>query len=129
MRFAKPLFAALALGVMLAAASEALSVDGLLKDAQKHDGKPVTVTGKIVEFQQKTSRAGNKYFTLQLRGTDGNVNVYGRGELAPAPKKDDRVEAAGIFRREKKVQTFTVKNEVDVSPVEGKKYGVKLLKE
>ncbi|MCO5295494.1 MAG: hypothetical protein M9921_01420 [Fimbriimonadaceae bacterium] len=129
MRPAKPLLALLALGVMFAVAADALTVDALLQEAAKHDGKPVTVTGKVVEFKQKTSRAGNKYFTLQLKGKSENLNVYGHGELTPAPKKDDRVEASGVFRREKKVQTFTVKNEVDVSPVEGKKYGVKILKE
>lgn len=129
MRFAKSILSLLALGVMLAIAAEAMTVDALLKDAAKNDGKAVTVAGQVVEFKQKTSRAGNKYFTLQLKGKTENVNVYGRGALAPAPKAGNRVEATGVFRKEKKLQDFTVKNEVDVSPVEGKKYGVKILKE
>lgn len=130
MRAAKTVLSVLFLGVLLAFAADALKVDDLIKNADKHDGKAVTVVGTVVEFNPKTSRAGNKYFTLKLKGKtkETDLNVYGRGELEKAPKKDDKVEIAGIYRKEKKLSDFTVKNEVDVSPVEGKKHGVKIVK-
>ena len=119
------------LGVMLAFAAEALTVANLIKDADKHDGKGVTVAGKVIEFKQKTSRAGNAYWTLKLKGEkkDEDLSVYGRGKLDPVPKKDDKVEVNGIYRKEKKLADFTVKNELDTSPVEGKKYGLKIVKD
>lgn len=131
MRNLKIAFSILFLGVMMAFAAEALTVPALLKDADKHDGKGVTVAGKVLEFKQKTSRAGNEYWTLKLKGDkkDENLNVYGRGKLDPAPKKDDKVEVNGVYRKEKKLADFTVKNEVDTSPVEGKKYGLKIVKD
>lgn len=131
MRTTKVALSCLFLGVLLAFAADALTVGALLKDADKYDGKAVTVTGKVLEFKQKTSRAGNQYFTLILKGDkkDADLNVYGRGKLEPAPAKDNQVEVSGVYRKEKKVTTFTVKNEVDISPVEGKKYGLKIVKE
>lgn len=130
MRNLKIVLSLLFVGVMLAVAADALTVASLLKNADKYDGKGVTVGGKVLEFKQKTSRAGNEYWTLTLKGDkkDADLNVYGRGKLDPAPAKDDKVEASGVYRKEKKVTTFTVKNEVDTSPVEGKKYGLKIVK-
>lgn len=131
MRHLKPLLSVLCLGVLLAFAADALKVDDLIKSADKHDGKAVTVVGTVTEFTQKTSRAGNKYFTFKLKGKtpETALSVYGRGEPQTAPKKDDKVEVTGIYRKEKKLPSFTVKNEVDISAVEGKKYGLKILKD
>ena len=125
MRTLKVVLSCLFVGVLLAVAADTLTVASLLKNADKYDGKAVTVTGKVLEFKQKTSRAGNAYFTLKLKG---DLNVYGHGKLDPAPAKNDKVEASGMYRKEKKLADFTVKNEVDVSPVEGKKFGLKILK-
>ncbi len=125
MRTLKVVLSCLFVGVLLAVAADTLTVASLLKNADKYDGKAVTVTGKVLEFKQKTSRAGNAYFTLKLKG---DLSVYGHGKLDPAPAKNDKVEASGMYRKEKKLADFTVKNEVDVSPVEGKKFGLKILK-
>lgn len=102
----------------VALAAQTLSTDALIKDADKHDGKKVTVKGEVLDFEQKTSRAGNPYFVFKLKTKvkETPVNVYGRGTLEPAIKDKDTVEITGTFRKEKKVSTFTVKNEVDVTP-------------
>ena len=39
-------------------AADVLTADGLIKDADKHDGKVVTVKGSVLEFKQKTSKKG-----------------------------------------------------------------------
>lgn len=114
---------ALVLASLSAAAD--LTPDALVKDADKQNGKEVSVVGKIEKLERKTSRAGNKYFVFKLKGEKEIVNVYGRGELPDEWKDGVKAVAAGTFRKEKKVGTFTVKNEVDVSTKEGKKFGVK----
>lgn len=102
-----------------------LSVSALLKAADKHDSREVFVKGKVSKFDQKTSRAGNKYFTLVLKEGEDVLNVYSRGELKPPVKAGDIVEVRGVFRKEKKLRDFTVKNEVDATEMKDKNYGVK----
>lgn len=114
----------LIVGFVLALAAD-LTPDAVLKAADKHDGKEVQIVGKIEKLERKTSRAGNKYFVFQLRGEKEFVSVYGRGELAEEWKNGAKAVVFGIFRKEKKLSNFTVKNEVDVSAKEGKKYGVR----
>jgi hypothetical protein len=46
----------------------------------------------------------------------------------PKDLKDGQmVEVRGIYKVEKKVGTMTFKNEIEISAVKGKKYGVKVL--
>lgn len=109
---------------LLALAVEKPTVAELLKDPAKFDKKEVQVTGTMSEFKQKTSKIGNKYFTLKLK--DGNkwVSVYSRGELEHVPKDGTKIQVSGVFRAETKVGENTFKNEIDCSVKEGKKYGV-----
>jgi hypothetical protein len=115
----------------LAVAVEAMTVDKMLKDQDALDGKEVTVTGVVSDYRQRESRAGNPYVNFKLKGENKVANVYLRGSLEgdKAPKNGDTVEVMGIYRKEKKVNdSFTVKDEVDASPVEKKKFGVKITK-
>lgn len=116
--------------VALAAASvfavQNLTVEDVLAKAADHNDKTVTVKGKVADFKQKTSRAGNAYFTFKLKGAkDEPINVYSRGTSEKEYKDNDVVIVTGIFRKEKKVQDFTVKNEIDATKQVGKPYGVK----
>ena len=114
-----------------AVAADKATVAELLNDPAKFDGKVLTVTGKAKNFKAKTSKAGNNYFTFQIEEKGKTINVYGRGELAKAPKDGEKVEATGKFAKEKDMKSFTVKNELDVSKVSGEKgsetNGVRLL--
>ncbi len=115
----------------LAFAVEAMTVDKMLKDQDALDSKEVTVTGVVSDYRQRESRAGNPYVNFKLKGENKIANVYVRGSLEgdKAPKNGDTVEVSGIYRKEKKVSdSFTVKDEVDASPVEKKKFGVKITK-
>ncbi|MBL8069049.1 MAG: hypothetical protein JNM28_11415 [Armatimonadetes bacterium] len=122
----------LVLGVFALAAislAATVTVDTLLKDKAKYDGKEVVVSGKVAEYKARTSRAGNPYITFKLKGASATANVYLRGKLEgdAAPKDGDKVEVSGIYRKEKKVtDTFTSKDEIDASPVAKKKFGVKI---
>lgn len=101
----------------------------LLKDPKNFDGKTITVAGSVSEFKQKTSRKGNKYFTFTMKGEGKQeVNVYSQGEASADVKDGAKVEVTGVFRQEKKVLDFTVKNEIDATKVDGKENGVKVVK-
>lgn len=111
------------------------TIESVLADPAKYDKKELKVVGKVIEFKQKTSRKGNQYFTIKLGGLikkDDVINVYSQGKLEPEPKVGDKLQAWGIFRQEKKVLDFTVKNEIDATQAEEKgkkKFGVTPVKE
>lgn len=121
--------ASLLLVSALAFGAEVLTSDALVKDAEKYDGKVVTVRGEVVDFEQKTSQKGNDYFVFRLKTQtkEKPLNVFGHGKLEPTLKDKMNVEITGKFLREKKVTTFTVKNEVDISAKRGEKPVVKVL--
>lgn len=109
----------------------AMTVDKLLKEKDKFDGKDVVVTGKVADYKPHVSKAGNAYITFKLKGQSQTANVYLRGKLEgdAAPKDGDTVEVSGVYRKEKKVNAnFTSKDEIDASKAEKKKFGVKILK-
>lgn len=122
----RTLFFGFALIALPALAGQALTVEDVLAKAAELHEKPVTATGKVLSFKQKTSKAGNAYFTFKLKGAkDEPLNVYSRGKSEKQWKDGDAVVVSGIFFKEKKLPTFTSKNEIDASLVEGKPYGVK----
>ena len=110
-----------------------LNVDALIQGADRYDGKVVVVRGTIEQFRQRKSRAGNDYVTAVIKGQKSTANVYVRGKMDPEPKKRDRVEVMGIFRKEKKLQGFSVKNEIDAGVDRKddttKNFGMKILKD
>ncbi len=121
----------------LAAAAFAFAIDkvavaDLLKDPAKFNDKIVTVTGKVMKFKQKTSKAGNPYYNFKLVGkTDEDViSVYGRGTLSKELENETMVDVTGKFVKEKKVGTVTFKNEVDVTKdpedAKTKEFGIKV---
>jgi cytochrome c-type biogenesis protein CcmE len=102
-----------------------LTPSALLKDADKYDLKDVTVRGKVMDLKAKVSRANKAYFTFKLKDKDSKINVYGQGQLDGSIKEETEVDVTGIYRKLNDLQSFSVKNEVDVSPKPEKKYGVK----
>ncbi len=125
----KTTFFALAI-VATSLAAGVLTADGLLKDADKHDGKVVTVKGSVLDFKQKTSKKGNPYFTFKLatKSKENPLNVYGQGTLNLELKDKAKVEITGKFVKEKTVGNATYKNEVDVTAKsKDDKPGVKLI--
>jgi hypothetical protein len=114
--------------VSIALAAENITVSAILKDPSRFDNKAITVVGKVAKFKARTSRAGNKYFTFDLTEGTSHIPVYGKGELKPEPKDGDKVEATGLFAKERKLGSSTFKNELDVTKKEKEKFGVKVVK-
>jgi DNA polymerase III alpha subunit len=103
----------------LALAADKLTVKQLQADTKKYDQKEITLTGKVDKFKQKTSRAGNAYFTFSLQDPADkkiDVNVYGQGKAEKPPKDGDLVEVKGTYRLEKNVGGNTFKNEIQIKP-------------
>lgn len=116
---------------VLAFAVEHVAIADLLKDPSKFDGKVVTVTGKALGFKQKTSKAGNPYFTMKVAPKEGDpVSVYGRGKSEKEFKDNVTVEVTGKFAKEKTVGSVTFKNEIDVTKSDDDKatkaFGIKV---
>ncbi|MCU0317009.1 MAG: cytochrome c maturation protein CcmE [Fimbriimonadaceae bacterium] len=125
---------ALVLGLVIFTAVTAfaatLKIDDLLKNADRHDGNVLTVTGKVADFRVRTSRADREYTTFKLQSENKEINVYLRGRVKGKVENGNMVEVTGTFRKEKKVNdNFTVKNEVDASPTgrANDKNGVKVI--
>ncbi len=111
-----------------AMAAENATVSAILKDPAKFDNKALTVVGKVAKFKARVSKIGKPYFTFDLTEGTNHIPVYGRGELQPAPKDGDKVEATGLFAKERTVGTNIFKNELDVTTKAKEKFGVKILK-
>lgn len=114
----------IAVGVL---ADKAIPVDTLLAKVASYDGKTVTVTGKVAEFEAKTSKKGNKYTIFKLNGVKGTINIYFQTHVVKAPKNGDSVEITGVYKKERKVGSNTYKNELDASAAKGGKVLFKVL--
>lgn len=99
-----------------------------IRDAPpKFDGKAVTVKGKVASFKQKTSKAGNGYYTFDLVDGKERLSIYGGDKLDPAVKDGDEVAVTGRFAAKRTVGEHTFENEVDASSKLDKAFGVKSL--
>jgi len=84
----------------------------LLGDPDAWDGKRMKISGEVVDFENKRSRSGNLYSTFSLSDGVGNrIKVFKWGH--PEIDNGDRVEAEGVFRREKRVGKYTFYNELE----------------
>jgi starvation-inducible outer membrane lipoprotein len=102
----------LALALVLAAGTQ---ITDVLKDPKAFDKKTVTVEGKVDEFEQKTSKIGNKYAKFRILQGERWLNVYAKGEIKPPLKEGDKVTVKGKFAAEKKVGKSTFKNEIELN--------------
>ena len=96
-----------------------------IRDAPaKFDGKAVAVSGRVSHFKQKTSKAGNDYYTFDLVEGKEKLAIYGGDKLDAVLKEDDRVVVTGKFAAERKVGEHVFTNEIDASSKLGKAFGV-----
>lgn len=124
----KKLFLGILLISAAALASGPISVEALVKDAAKLDGKSVIVRGKVSKYNEKVSKKGNPYTTFIISSGKSNANVYLKGRPGVAVKDGLVVEVSGNFLKLKKLRDFSVANEIDASAEPGKTFGVKLVK-
>ena len=112
----------LALAVFaLAADPVAVTITELNSQPAEYHSKEVKTSGKVFKFVNKTSKAGNEYFTFDItEGAKGKelkmVHIYGQGKIDPPLKQDEVVTVVGEFRKEKVVSGRTYKMEIQVKP-------------
>jgi hypothetical protein len=110
----------LAVAALAVAQPVTVTVADLLAKADAYHDKQVKTTGTVENFQQKTSRAGNDYFTFRIsegpKGQEKRVNVYGHGKLEPKPENGVTATVTGLYRKEKKSGDIVFKNEIEAKP-------------
>lgn len=94
-------------------AQQQVTVQALLSDGKRYDGKQVVLVGVVRELKEKVSRKGNHYYTFKLAEGDQQVSVFSYGK--PTVREGDRVRVTGKFAVEKRVGYATYRNEIDIT--------------
>ncbi len=105
------------------------NITDVLKEPDKVDGKAIQIEGKVEKYEEKSSQRGNPYTVFKVTDSGKTLSVWMTGHAKDdnKPNDGDKVQLTGIYRKEKKVGDITFRNEIDVSPVKDKPYGIKIL--
>ncbi|MEN3001705.1 MAG: hypothetical protein ABDI19_07690 [Armatimonadota bacterium] len=95
------------------------TIAAIQEDPNRFHKKLVQLEGKVSDYKEKVSRAGNAYTTFKLVQNEQKITVFSYGHLKL--KDGDEVIVIGRYYKEKRVGRITFKNEVDASPREGGK--------
>ncbi|MGC8784721.1 MAG: hypothetical protein ACP5RN_10115 [Armatimonadota bacterium] len=98
---------------MTAGAQEQVTVQALLNEGKKYDGKQVVLVGIVRDLKEKLSKKGNPYYTFKIGEGKQTVNIFSYGKAAV--KEGDKVRVTGKFTVEKRVAYATYRNEIDVT--------------
>ncbi len=94
-------------------AQEQVTVQALLNDGKKYDGKQVVLVGVVRDLKEKVSKKGNPYYTFKIGEGKQTISVFSYGNATV--KNGDRVRVTGKFAVEKRVAYATYRNEIDVT--------------
>lgn len=94
-------------------AQEQVTVQALLTEGKKYDGKQVVVVGIVRDLKEKVSKKGNPYYTFKIGEGKQTVSIFSRGKATV--KEGDKVRVTGKFAVEKRVAYAVYRNEIDVS--------------
>jgi hypothetical protein len=86
----------------------------ILADPDRFDGQAVTISGSIANFQERVSRAGNPYYTLDLSDGKRAVRVFSFGKT---PCRAGVASVEGTFEKVKRQGRYTFYNEVTATRV------------
>jgi hypothetical protein len=81
----------------------------ILANPDRFDTQPVTISGTIINLQERVSRAGNPYYTLDLRDGREVIRVFSFGT---APCRSGGAIVEGTFAKVKRQGRYTFYNEV-----------------
>ncbi|GBC91799.1 hypothetical protein HRbin15_00258 [bacterium HR15] len=95
------------------------TIAAILQDPDRFHKKLVQLEGKVSDYKEKTSRAGNAYTTFKLVQEEQKITVFSYGHLKL--KDGEEVVVIGRYYKERRVGRATFKNEIDASPREGGK--------
>lgn len=90
-------------------AQQQVTVQALLTDGKRYDGKQVVLVGVVRGLKEKVSRRGNHYYTFKIGEGNQMVSVFSYGKATV--KEGDRVRVTGKFAVEKRVGYATYRNE------------------
>lgn len=95
------------------------TIAAIQEDPDRFHKKLVQLEGKVSEYKERVSRAGNAYTTFKLVQNEYKITVFSYGHLKL--ENGDEVIVIGRYHKEKRVGRATFKNEIDASPREGGK--------
>ena len=98
-------------------AQENVSVADLIASSEKYHQKEVSVTGRISNYKEKTSKHGKQYTVFHLRDGNDYISVYSQGHKGL--KNDIYVRVIGKFFMIKHVGKQDFYNEIEM-----KKYNI-----
>ena len=90
------------------------SPTAILADADRFDGRPVTISGTILNLQERVSRAGNSYYTFDLSDGKQAIRVFSFGT---APCRVGVATVEGSFEKVKRQGRYAFYNEVTATRV------------
>ena len=87
----------------------------ILADADRFDGKLVTLTGQVTKLKPRVSQKGNPYYTFDLHDGRRGITVFSFGK----PPCNEGVPATveGHFQKVKRQGRNTFHNQVDATTV------------
>ncbi len=86
----------------------------ILANSDRFDGRPVTISGTILNLQERVSRAGNSYYTFDLSDGKQAIRVFSFGT---APCRVGVATVEGSFEKVKRQGRYAFYNEVTATRV------------
>jgi DNA polymerase III alpha subunit len=85
------------------------SPSAILAEPDRFDGQSVTIRGTVTNVQERFSRAGNPYYTLDLSDGKQTIRVFSFGTT---PCRSGPATVEGAFAKVKQQGRYTFYNEV-----------------
>ncbi len=92
------LYCLLAVAALASAQAVSTSPGDILADPDRFDGQGVTIRGAVSHLQERVSRAGNPYYTLDLSDGKQAIRVFSFGA---APCRTGPATVEGTFNKVK----------------------------
>ena len=99
-----------------ARADPPVTLQALVQNPNRYDGKVVTVVGTVVAYHERASDSGHPYTVFRLTDGDASVVVFtwNRHRLG----NGDKVRVTGTFARARPVGTVSPDNEIQAHRIE-----------
>ena len=97
-------------------ADPAVTVQALVQNPNRYDGKVVTVVGTIAAYRERASDSGHPYTVFRLRDGEASVTIFTwtRYRLG----NGDKVRVTGTFVRARPAGTVSSDNEIQAYRIE-----------
>ena len=108
------LYCLLAVTALASAQAVSTSPSDILANPDRFDGQAITIRGTVTNLQERVSRAGNPYYTLDLRDGKQAIRIFSFGT---APCRAGTATVEGTFAKAKQQGRYTFYNEVTATRV------------